>query len=325
PLKKYFPSVSKTTKDELAKPFTIQEVLTAIGSKDNGSSPGPDGIPYELYKTFISPLAHNLCKIFNEVANGAPPPPSWSNTHTILIPKKEEKKTLIQNWRPITLANTDIKILSTILSNRLQTYAPDLIHIDQTGFMKKRHIHNTILDINSLLTLPNLPNQSFLFLLDWAKAYDRVSHHWISSILQSSNFPSNFQTAIKTTFSHRYTRLFINGHLGKRFKVAKGVPQGDPFAPILFNLSLEPLFNLLCEKLQGIPTPVGTIQVRAYADDTYVFGSGPQDWPALELALSQYEKASGAAVNWLKSSFIPLSHNTPSPPTITTSDPKGPL
>src|SRR6185436_19551387 len=104
--------------------------------------------------------------------------------------------------------------------------------------MKKCLISNTILDINSLLTLPNLPHQSFLFLLDWAKAYDRVSHHWLNSILQSSNFPTSFQPAIQTSFLHRSTQLFINGHLGKSFKVAKGVPQGDPLAPILFNLSL---------------------------------------------------------------------------------------
>jgi len=324
-LQNHIPTISEKTKDELSKPFTVQEVLTAIGAKDNGSSPGPDGIPYELYKTFTTPLAHRLCKIFNEVANGAPPPPSWTKTHTILIPKKEEERTLIQNWRPITLANTDIKILSTILSNRFQTHAPYLIHKDQTGFMKNRHITDTILDINSLFTLPNLPHQSFLLLLDWAKAYDRVSHHWLDLILCSSNLPTNLQTTIRTTYAQRYTQLFINGHLGKSFKVAKGVPQGDPFAPILFNLSLEPLFNLLREKLQGIPTPIGTIQVRAYADDTYVFGSGPQDWPSLEQALKQYETAAGASVNWLKSTFIPLSSNTPSPPSTPTTSPEGPI
>jgi hypothetical protein len=49
------------------------------------------------------------------------------------------------------------------------------------------------------------------------------------------------------------------------------------------------------------------------------------NWQTLELALRQYEKASGALVNLAKSSFIPLTDNSPLPPSIPIANPKGPI
>src|SRR5204863_5236291 len=138
-------------------------------------------------------------------------------------------------------------------------------------------------------------------------------------ILQHLNFPDTLQNAIRTTYHHCNTQMFINGQLGRMFPVAKGVPQGDPFAPILFNLSVEPLFNSLHEHLQGILTPGGTIKVRAYADDTYIFGNDTQDWKTLSDILETYEQSSGALVNWSKSSIVPLTDNHPPLPDTPTS------
>jgi len=89
------------------------------------------------------------------ISNGFPPPSSWSQTTTVLIQKKNTDPQYITNLRPITLSNTDINIqlLSTILANRFQQFASSLIHPFQTGFMKSRNIYDTILDINSFLTL----------------------------------------------------------------------------------------------------------------------------------------------------------------------------
>ena len=64
-----------------------------------------------------------------------------------VIPKKNQDHTIITNLRPITLSNTDLKILSTIIAKRLQNInlTNPFIHPDQTGFMARRQITNTIL------------------------------------------------------------------------------------------------------------------------------------------------------------------------------------
>src|SRR5438128_7873401 len=140
-----------------------------------------------------------LSNIANLISQGHPPPPSWSDTFTILIHKKNQDPSYIHNCCPITLANTDLKLISTILSTRIQTYASDLIHPDQAG-----------LDLNAFLTTPNPPPQSFLLSLDWSKAYDRVSHHWLDHVLKQSSFPHPFCQLLHSTYHHRHSQLFIN-------------------------------------------------------------------------------------------------------------------
>src|SRR5207237_6261175 len=124
-----------------------------------------------------------LIPIFDMIASGSPPPPSWSQTTTILIHKKNTDPQYITNLRPITLSNTDIKLLSTILANRFQKFASSLIHPFQTGFMKSRNIYDTILDINYCLSLPNHPPDAVRLYIYWSKQYDRLASHCLYLII----------------------------------------------------------------------------------------------------------------------------------------------
>ena len=47
---------------------------------------------------------------------------------------KKGDKTLLENWRPISLLNTDYKILTKALTNRLKGVIISLVEPDQTGF-----------------------------------------------------------------------------------------------------------------------------------------------------------------------------------------------
>ena len=58
-----------------------------------------------------------------------------------LIPKSDQDLSYLKNWRPITLLNVDYKILSSVLVTRLKSTLNDLIHEDQTGYIKGRHNH----------------------------------------------------------------------------------------------------------------------------------------------------------------------------------------
>ena len=82
-----------------------------------------DGLPYKFYKSFLLPTSRILIPIFHMIASGSPPPSSWLNGYTILLHKKNTDPHYVSNLRPISLTNTDLKILSTILTNRFQSYA----------------------------------------------------------------------------------------------------------------------------------------------------------------------------------------------------------
>ncbi len=72
---------------------------------------------------------------------------------TTLIPEKSKNRLLFKNWRPISLLNTDYKLLAKIFDTRLQTVLPDVINEVQTGYLKNCFIGE---NINSK-TSPFLP------------------------------------------------------------------------------------------------------------------------------------------------------------------------
>ena len=304
PLSTYIPKLPPSSISSLNLPISNDELYEAIKSKKDSSAPGPDGLPYKFYKIFSTQISKILIPIFNSIAfHSTPPPSSWSETIITLIHKKNTDPHYVNNLCPIVLSNTDIKLLSTILANRFQLHASFLIHPDQTGFMKSRSIYDTILDINSFLTISSPPPDSFVLSVDWSKAYDRVSHSWLDHVLSSSLFPQSFINLTHCSYHNRTACIKINTSLSSSFPILQGVPQGDPFSPLLFNLSIEPLFNLI----RSVPS----LSVRAYADDTTIIGSSLSDLHLLlDSIFPLYKLSTGGFINTQKSSLLPIS---PSP------------
>ncbi|CAI7891614.1 unnamed protein product [Closterium sp. NIES-54] len=138
----------------LSLPFSLAEVSKAIAALPKGKTPGPDGLPGELFRSFrthFGPAIHSLLLGSHDHL-----PPSMLQGRTVLIPKRSDA-TVVDNLRPITLMNTDYKVLAICLANRLQPLLPSLIHHSQTAFIKSRKIGDTLNDT--------------LDLFDWASAH----------------------------------------------------------------------------------------------------------------------------------------------------------
>ena len=91
------------------------------------------------------------------------------------------------------MLNTDYKILSNVLANRLKVILPFIIKEDQKGFIKDRNIgENTrlIYDIIDYLNYHNRPG--LLLLIDFEKAFDSVEWNFIIKTLEAMNFGENF-------------------------------------------------------------------------------------------------------------------------------------
>ena len=85
----------------------------------------------------------------------------------------------LKNYRPISVINADLNILTKALTNRLRQVLPLLIHFTPTA-VDGRKIDNTRHMLRDLIQLSNNENldSAFIF-LDQEKAFDRVNHDFL--------------------------------------------------------------------------------------------------------------------------------------------------
>ena len=77
---------------------------------------------------------------FNEAYNKKEMSHSQKQAVITLIEKKGKDRNYLENWRPISLINVDAKIASKVIATRVIKVLPDIIHCNQTGYVKGRFI-----------------------------------------------------------------------------------------------------------------------------------------------------------------------------------------
>ncbi|RUM94959.1 MAG: hypothetical protein DSZ28_00495 [Thiothrix sp.] len=106
------------------------------------------------------------------------------------IPKEGKDRKFIKHWRPITLLNTDDKILTSATTNRLKKHLPCIIRDSQTGFQPGKFIdENTRWLYDTLHLCENESLSDLLLLLDFEKAFDSIEWAFIDASLHCYSPP----------------------------------------------------------------------------------------------------------------------------------------
>ena len=120
-------------------------------------------------------------------------PQSQSLSCISLIPKEGKDKHNIKNWRPISLSSCDLKIITKLMSLKVGKFLNEIIHESQMGYVPGRDINFNNRVLRTAVNICKEKNLDFTITsLDAQKAYDSVSHSYISEVLNAYNFPASF-------------------------------------------------------------------------------------------------------------------------------------
>ena len=186
---------------------------------------------------------------------------------------------------------------------------PNLIHSDQTGFVKGRYLGENIRLIADVMeTTKSLNLSGILTSLDFRKAFDSLEWPFIMKTLDYFNFGCGIKRWVNTFYSNIESTVINNGFRTNWFKLSKGVRQGCPLSPYLFILSAEILSNKIRQdpNITGIKIYGNEIKLSQFADDTTLFNA---DLASLERALkliNDFGKIAGLSLNVKKTKAICL-------------------
>lgn len=134
------PRLTDDQRSDINAPITKEEVMNAISALPSGKAPWPDGLSIEFYKEFQGLLIEPLLNMLEDSLERGILPASLRQANISLILKKGKPPEQCASYRPMSLLNVNLKILSKILATRLEALLPVLINEDQTGFIKGRNV-----------------------------------------------------------------------------------------------------------------------------------------------------------------------------------------
>ena len=300
--------------------ITLNECSSAIRNMSNNKTPGTDGFPIEFYKFFFKDISKNLLDSFNFSFQNGKLSADQRRGIISLIPKPDKDPAFLKNWRPISLLNTDYKILTKCIANRMKSVLPDIIHSDQTGFLPGRYIGENVrlaLDMIDYLNKNNLPG--FMFLIDFCKAFDKIEWSFIVKALGYFNFGPDIIKWINTIYTDISSCVTNNGHGSNLFKLSCGVRQGCPLSPLLYIVCSE-ILSLLIKNdmdIEGIMINHKKVIISAYADDTVLYLQNINSLKISIQILQRFQLLSGLEINLEKSELLAFGNFRNNPPDIT--------
>lgn len=130
--------------------FTIDECYQAVIDMKLNKSPGLDGLTVEFYVKFWNIISHLVINSLNEGYDKGQLSTTQKQSVLSLIYKKGDAENL-ENWRPISLLSTDYKLAARVLATRFQNTLPNIISLDQQGYLKNRYIGYNIRQIQDII------------------------------------------------------------------------------------------------------------------------------------------------------------------------------
>ena len=280
--------------DPLAEPWSPGALTEFLDKLVNGKAPGVDKIPPEWFKWLrLRPILEGfeppegfpnhavkaLGLVLNLVChNGIPD--CWQRAELVSIFKYGDQRRA-GNYRGIALIPVGLKILCSMVIERFNHTLTErnLLRREQAGFRRREECVGQIASLQEISTRRRTNGFStYMAFIDFKKAYDMVPHEALFAKLRRAGFSGIFMEFLeglyrRSTMQPRYTNRSI--------PVRRGLRQGCPMSPSLFNFFINDLFDPIDgSRPEGVTVPMLSGDTKCaglfFADDVVLLADTPE-------------------------------------------------
>jgi hypothetical protein len=290
----------------LENPITAEEIYAALKSGGPNKAPGSDGLSREFYVRMWNIIREDMFSVMNQMYIHKDITRRQQHGRIVNIPKDTGDITP-NGYRPITLMNSDYKLLARIMARRLTPVLEEQISSSQYCSVPGKSILEAVSELRDVTAHTELTRTPLCILsLDFRSAFDCISHQYVFKILTGYGISEWFIDRVRSMYKNVTASLQIKGALVGQIPFQSAIRQGCQLSMALYALCVHPLLRTLENRLMGVS--IGEqgqrISVLAYADDITVLISNREDIDKVHQAIRIYEQTTGAKLNPNKSRAI---------------------
>lgn len=268
--------------------FTLGDIKEVMSKLHNWKAPGPDSIQNFWWKN-IDSLHHLLATQINHILSDPADTPMFMTEGITYMKAKTPDISKPQNFRPITCLTTIYKIITSLISNKINRHIEDnnLLTEEQKGCRRRTQGCKEQLIIDGIVTKESKDKQRNVAIawLDYQKAFDSVPHSYLLEVLEIYKVDRKIISFLQLCMKSWRTKLIAN--LGQSqiqtdpIRIESGIFQGDSLSPTWFIMCLNPLSKLLASSNLGYKLKTQSnfqkLSHLLYVDDAKLYAENEQD------------------------------------------------